>query len=67
MAAHPTRGLNLFLALANGPNAGTSHPAATAAVEIPNLFDIKVRLAPLPPVCKPKRSLERTPDPEFLL
>ena len=45
VAAHPTRGLNPFLVLANGPNAGTSHPAATAAVEIPKLFDIKACLA----------------------
>ncbi len=45
VAVHPARGLNPFWVLANGPNAGTSHPAATSAVEIPKLFDIKARLA----------------------
>jgi hypothetical protein len=34
VAEQPARDLNPFLVLANGPNAGTSHPAATAAVEI---------------------------------
>ncbi len=47
VAALPTRGLNPILVLANGPNAGKSHPAATAVVEIPKLFEIKARLSPL--------------------